>query len=216
MANDFSIRISGVKEALDRFSADVVLRAINRTYKDLATGVVSQAVGQITDEYNIKPTDVKSRIKADMVRQAGETVAVTITAKGKGLPLALFGARQAGVRTAKGKLSYTKRARRVKGALWGGGTGVYGGDVTVMIRTGQTRDLVSGKYGNKPFLAIVKGGRTRVWERKGPPRYPVGERFGPGVGGIFGTKKVQAALQVYIGQRWASGFDHNLKYYSGA
>lgn len=200
MRDSFDIKLEGIEDALKMLDPKNVRTAAIKAVNDVAKMGLTEAKRQISSEYNIKPSTVMQYMKLTKTARNRELEA-TITGRGMGIPLAMFGAKQSGVKVAKKVFTYTKRAKQL-------GNLKHGGAVSVLVKRGGTRKEVSPKGKNQPFLQINKRGRLVVWERKGQRKFPVTEHIGPGVGGIFGTKKVMGAVTKLINEKFKPRFDY--------
>lgn len=201
------IELKGVKEALEMFDPQKVIAAARRSVERIANSGITHASKEIRKEYNIKAKDLRKFLRLS-VRPKGYSIEAVITGTGLGLALASFDAKQAGVSAAKGSFRYTKRATRSGGRQ-------FGGDVTVRVKTSSGRKVVTGKHANKPFIARMKSGHLGVWVRQDGARLPIEQLFGPGVGGLFGTKQIMDSTQKHVNDTFPKEFRHNLDYYLG-
>lgn len=202
-----SIKLEGVEKAMVMFDPDKVRLAANRTVNIVAGSGKTVASKLIRQEYNIKAAKVNQYLRLE-VRARGYDMEAVISGRGLGIALAYFDAKQAGYKLigeGAGKMR-TKYLYR---------TGRKRGDVTVKVKRAGGRKVVSGKYGNKPFIAKTKEGRLVVWERKGKDRFPVSEHIGPGVGGLFGSRRIMQAVKQRINELWPKEFSHQLDHYLG-
>lgn len=200
MKDDFSIKLEGVEKALRQFDSKTVIRAARSAVNDVATQGKNEAVRIIKSEYNIKPSRLKQYLKLT-AKAAGNSLQAIITGKGMGLALSYFDARQTGVVANRKGFRYTRRAGK-QGNLR------YGGAVTALVKRAGGRKEVSGKYGNKPFIAKMKSGHTGVWVRQGKKPKPIEQLYGPGVGGLFGTKNVMDRTKKVINEKFKPRFDY--------
>ncbi|MBP7527129.1 MAG: phage tail protein [Syntrophorhabdaceae bacterium] len=207
MKDEFNIQLLGIKEALAMFDPQKVVAASRKSVERVSSSAITHASREIRTEYNIKAKDLRKFLRMS-TRPKGYSIEAVITGTGLGLALAGFDAKQTGVKTAKGGFQYTKRATR-------SGWQRYGGDVTVRVKVSSGRKVVSGKYGNKPFIARMKSGHLGVWVRQSEERLPILQLFGPGVGGLFGSKRIMESTEKHINEIFPKEFHHNLDYYLG-
>ncbi len=107
MADMFNIKLEGIDDALKMSDAKKVRNAAVKAVNDVAKMGLTEAKRQISSEYNIKPSTVLQYMNLTKTAKNRELEA-TITGRGKGIPLAMFDARQAGVRILKKIFKYTK------------------------------------------------------------------------------------------------------------
>ncbi|HVN96055.1 MAG TPA: phage tail protein [Syntrophorhabdaceae bacterium] len=206
---EFDMKLEGVEQALKLFDPNLVRRAANTAINDAAKEGITGAEREIQTEYNINKSKLSQFLKLT-VKAKGYDVEATITGKGRGLALSYFDAKQVGVMirnlkigAEKFKTVMTKNGRR------------FGGDVTALVKLASGRKIVQGKYGNKPFIAQMKTGHIGVWVRQGKERKPIEQLFGPGVGGLFGTKKVMDRTISIINEKFGSRFAYWFNRYNG-
>ena len=198
------IELKGVKEALEMFDPKIVIQAgrtaINRTAQSART----HASKKIREEYNIKAGRLKDYLVVS-ARAKKDDLSAVITGKGRGLALSYFDARQEGQRilsTGKGKSrtsTLVRRGRRSPGA------------VSVLVKKTGGRKIVSGNP--RPFLAQMKSGHIGVFARTGKEKFPIRELYGPGVGGLFGSKRIMEGTRAVVQERFVKEFNHQLTYY---
>lgn len=202
-----TVEIKGIKEALALFDPQKVISAARKSLDRVSNSAITHASREIRTEYNIKAKDLRKFLRLS-TRPKGYSIEAVITGTGLGLALSAFDARQVGVRTANKGLQYTSRATRREWRQ-------FGGDVTVKVKVAGGRKVVTGKYGTKPFMARMKSGHLGVWVRETRSRVPIRQLFGPGVGGLFGTRRIMEATQKHINDVFPKEFRHNLDYYLG-
>ena len=200
----FDIKIEGVNEALKMFSADAVRRAVKTTLNEAGDKAKGEAIKQITEEYNVPPSTVREFLKVKKASY-GETCEYTITARGRGIPLIKFGARQVGVKIKQALGRYTKRAKRF-------GNFQRGGQVTVMVKKAGGRKVVP--WEPKPFIAVGPKVGPQVFARQGRERRKLRRLLGPGLALLFGSKKVLEHAKKVALDTWAKRFAHNLDFFS--
>jgi hypothetical protein len=203
MKSEFNIKLEGIKEALKLVDPETVKRAAKKAVDDVAKMGLTEAKRHISSEYNIRPNKILQYFRLRKMRR-NTLEEATITARGMGIPLAMFDAKQIGVKIAKGVFKYTKRAK-TQGNL------SYGGSVSVLVKRSGGRKIVSQKGENKPFLQVNKRGRLVIWERKGKERFPVTEYIGPGVAHVFRSEKVMSAIKKLINEKFKPRFEYWLE-----
>lgn len=206
---DVQFELKGVKEALAASDPNKVRLAANQALNRSASAGVTAAGKLIRDRYNITQARL-ARYLTLSVRASGYDMAAEITGKTKGLALSYFDALQAGkFIVAQGR---GRARRRYLGSKYGRGRA---GDVTVRVLTAGGRKSVSGKYGNKPFLARTRSGHIGVWVRTGKRRLPIEQLYGPGVAETFGAKDVMDGTEKAVTDRFDVEFPRQLDHYLG-
>lgn len=199
------IKLEGVDKALAMFDPNNVRKAANAALNRVAGAGKTEASKLIRQEYNIKAATVNKFLRLD-IRARGYDMTAIISGRGMGIPLYYYDARQAGTRLigeGAGKMR-TKFLSR---------TGRRIGPVTVKVKRTGGRKIVSRDYGNKPFIAQMKGGGISVWVRQSNKRLPIEKMFGPGIGGLFGSRKIIQAVKQKINEIWSKELNHQLDYY---
>jgi hypothetical protein len=200
------IRLEGVENALKMFDPQIVVKAARQAVNRVATTARKTAMDVIQQEYNFKSSRLRMYLLMTS-RASGYRVEAVITGKGMGTPLYQFDARQVGVAIRKKHFSYTARAQK-------SGNLRRGGAVTVKVKKGGGRATLSMVGGQNPFIAKT-GAHLGVWVREGTSRLPLVQLWGPGVGGLFGSKKVMDPVVRVINDRFPAEFKHQLDYYRG-
>lgn len=207
MADEFKIELVGVKQALAMFDPNKVRLAANAALNRVSGKAKTETGRMIRQDYNIKAQRLNQYLRLS-VKAAGNVIQAVISGRGKGLALAYFDARQAGkfiVSVGRGK-----DRKRYLGQRYGRG---YAGNVSVLVKRGGGRKTVTGDYGNRPFLQRMRSGHIGVWIRTGKGRKPIEQLLGPGVGGLFGSRRIMDATKQIINSRWKPEFNHQLDYY---
>jgi len=220
MADNFSIQVIGIKQAMAMLDPNKVRLAANQAINRVASSARKEASTLIRQEYNIKAGRLNEYLRL-AVRARGDNMEAVITGRGLGLALAYFDARQQGIKTlgaGAGKL----RSKYLAATRQGGRGPVlidgkwktvsFGGEVTARIK--RSRKIVQPKFGHRPFMAQMRSGHIGVFERTGKDRTMV-QRFGPGVGGLFGSRKIMEAVKKMVLARFGKEFDRQLKHYRG-
>jgi len=186
----FTVELKGIDEAIKRHDPKRVIAAARQAINRTADSTRTEASRAIREEYNIKPAKINERLKVEK-KAGGNDLTAVIVAKGKGLPLTDFDAKQEGVIVNQKGFRYTRKAGRI-------GNLRHGGVLTAIIKTASGRKEVPGKYGNKPFLThLKKSGKPVVWERTGKDRMSLKTRFGPGAAILFGSEKIMERIKRY-------------------
>jgi len=199
------IKLEGVEKAMKMFDPDKVRKAANAALNRVAGSAKTEASRLIRNEYNIKAYTVSRFLHLD-IRAQGYNMVAIISGHGMGIPLYYYDAKQAGIRLigeGAGKMR-TKFLSR---------TGRKIGPVTVKVKRTGGRKIVSPHYGIKPFIAQMKGGGISVWVREGGERLPIEKMFGPGIGGLFGSRKIMQKVKQKINEVWSKELNHQLDYY---
>lgn len=198
-----TIKLEGVREAMERFDSRKVRDAARSAFNKLGNQTRTFAVKQIRDEFNVPAAKLNQFLRVSD-RATGNDLQVVITGRGLGMALSYFGPRQEGVRVSKKEgFRYTKRAK-------GSGNLKRGGAVTVMVKKGS-RKPVSGDP--KPFLTVFKSGHIAVVQREGKGRLPINQLLGPGVGGLFGSKLFMPRIIKFVNDKFEPIFKHELDWY---
>lgn len=205
----FEIKIEGLEQALKQFDPKHVMKAANSAINDVAKQGINEAERVIRSEYNIKPSRLKQFLKLT-TRARGTSLEAIITGKGMGLALSYFDVKQVArsIRTLRIGAQKFKSIIAKRGAR-------YGGEVTALVKRAGGRKIVTGKYDNKPFIAQMKTGHIGVFVREGKERKPIEQLYGPGVGGLFGTKNVMDRTKKVINDKFASRFSYWFDRYRG-
>lgn len=205
MPDFFTVELKGVKEALAILDPKKLKLATNRALNRVAGSGKTEASRGIRQEYNIKAARINQFLRLS-VRARGANSEATITGRGLGIALAYFDARQKGYKL----LGEGAGKMRTKGLIR---SGRKRSDVTVRVKRSSGRKIVNSKYGNKPFLAQMKSGHIGVFVRTGKGKKPIEQLLGPGVGGLFGSRKIIQAVKSKILKMWAAEFTRQLNYY---
>ena len=204
---EISMKLEGVEKAMKMFDPNLVRKAANAALNRVAASGRTEASKIIRQGYNIKASRINQFLKL-AIRARGYSMEAVISGRGLGIALAYFDARQQGYKLlgeGAGRMRTTALLR----------TGRKRGDVTVRVKRTSGRKVLHGEHGNKPFLATTKSGKIVIWERKGKARFPVVGFVGPGVGGLFGSRKIMQAVKQMILKRWEQEFKHQLDYQLG-
>lgn len=204
---EFSMKLEGVEKAMRMFDPNLVRKAANAALNRVAGSARTEASKLIRKDYNIKAARINQFLKL-AVRARGYDMEAVISGRGLGIALAYFDARQQGYKLlgeGAGRMRTTALLR----------TGRKRGDVTVRVKRAGGRRVVGPKYNNKPFLAQMKSGHIGVFIRTGKERKPIEQLLGPGVGGLFGSRKIMQAVKQMINKKWALEFQHQLNYQLG-
>lgn len=203
MSDAISIKLEGIDRAMRKFSPKIVRSAARETINRTVVHGRSTASKLITSEYNVKAREVNAYLIIESRAKDSKLEAI-IRGRGKGLALSKFDARSVGrsslVRNGKGS------QRSITGVM-------IKGDVTVKVKKGGPRRVVSSRYGNRPFVAQMKSGHVGVWVRKGKERKPIEQLYGPGVGGLFGSKRIMNGTIKAINDRFSPEFKRQLVFY---
>ena len=208
----FDIKLEGVDKALAMLDPRNVVNAATRAINDVAEQGMTGAKKGITGEYNIKYSRLSQYLRLT-TRASAKEVAVgeskpeaVITGRGRGLSLSYFDAKQEGQSTRtlrigkeKFKSVIRKTGRR------------YGGKVTALVRKVGGRKEVVTDPGS--FIAQTKSGHIAVFQRTGKTRLPLKELLGPGVGGLFGSKKIMDNTKRIINEKFKPRFEYWISYY---
>jgi hypothetical protein len=193
----FDIKLEGIDEALKQFNPNLIIRAANSAINDVSKQGTNEGSRLISAEYNIKPTRIKKYLKLTS-RARGVNMEAIITGKGLGIPRAYFNPKQEGVIANKKGFRYTKKAKKAG----------RGGILTTLIKRSHGRRQVPEKFGNKPFIIKTKSGHVGVFYRTANNRLPITPSFGPGIGGLFGTKSIRDGVIDLINDKFPARFNY--------
>lgn len=202
---DFDIKLEGVDKALEMLDPKNLVNAATRAINDVAEQGMTGAKKEITGEYNIKYSRLSQYLKLTTRAKASKPEAA-ITGRGRGLALSYFDAKQEGqnIRTLRIGKEKFKSVIRKTGRR-------YGGKVTALVRkVGGRKEVVTDP---KTFIAQTKSGHIAVFQRIGKARLPLKELLGPGVGGLFGSKKIMDNTKKIINEKFKPRFDYWISYY---
>jgi len=199
--HDVSIKINGIKEALEMFDPNKVVAAASSAINKTAAQTKTFASKEIRSEFNVQAGRVNQFLKVS-ARSCANLQAI-IEGRGLGMALSYFGPRQSGVQVSKKKgFRYTRKAQ-ASGGLKRGGT------VTAEIRRGNRKEI---KGEPKPFLTILKSGHIAVMQRTSDKRLPLKQLLGPGIGGLFGSRLFMPRITTFVNEKFAPIFQHELEW----
>jgi hypothetical protein len=205
--DSFDMKVTGITEALKMFHPNIVISAARSTVNRVSSSGKTEAGRLIREQYNINQSRLNDYLKLTS-RASGYKIEAVITGRGRGLALAYFDAKQKGkilISTGKGK---TRRSHL--GSKYGSG---YAGNVTVRVKRSSGRKVVGPVDGNRAFMQRMKSGHVGVWVRTSKQRLPVRQLLGPGVGGLFGTKRVMDGTKKKINDQFGPEFNRQMSYY---
>lgn len=160
-----NIKFDGIDKAMKQFTPGTVRKAAVHSINRTADQTKTYARKTILEEYNIKTGKINSMLRVETRANSGE-ISATISGKGRGIPLSVFDAKQVGVVANKKTFRYIKsKTTRIKGGLLYGGTAVYGGEVTRLIKRSSGRKVVDADP--KAFITKFKTGHIAVAHRGG-------------------------------------------------
>jgi len=201
--NNVSIKIEGIKEAIEKYNPKKVMAAARSAINKTAAQTRTYAARIIRSEFNV-PADKLNQFLQVSARSSGTNLQAVIEGKGLGMAMSYFGPRQVGVQVNKfqGSFRYTKKAKGSDGRK-------RGGAVTVMVKKGSRKPVTGSP---SPFLTILKSGHIAVMQRTGNKRLPVKELLGPGIGGLFGSKLFMPRIEKFVNDKFAPIFKHELEW----
>jgi hypothetical protein len=202
---DFDIKLEGVEKALTMLDPRNVVNAATRAINDVAEQGMTGAKREIAGEYNIKYSRLSQYLRLT-TRAKGNNPEAVITGRGRGLALSYFDAKQEGqsVRTLRIGKEKFKSVIRKTGRR-------YAGKVTALVRkAGGRKEVVTDP---RSFIAQTKSGHIGVFQRTGKTRLPLKELLGPGVGGLFGSKKIMDNTKRIINEKFKPRFEYWISYY---
>lgn len=199
-----TIKVTGIEEALEAFSARNVDLALRQSINRAAQSGKSIASEEIRKVYNVKAGDVSQRIKVSLARM--DRLAATLDISGRPMSLSYFGAKQiaAGRTISKGKDGMLKSAgnarMRAKGPVQQG--------VMVQVLKGKPTVL------RHAFMAqMKKSGHIGVFRREGKSRLPIYEKYVVTIPTMVENAKVLPSVVKRIQERLAVEFPRQLNYY---
>lgn len=198
------IELQGIDEALKNLNPEVVKKATVSAVNKMADQAKTQTSKMVREGYNIAPSRLNKYLYVAAKASANNIVS-TIIGRGRGLALSYFGAKQVGVVTKKTGSYYNRRAIRDTSGKR------RGGQVTVEVKRGS-RKVVSGEP--KRFMITTKAGHIGVFHRESSKRLPLNQEFGPGIGGLFGSKMIMPRVKSFINEKFIQIFQHELKWRS--
>jgi hypothetical protein len=204
------IKLEGINEALKMYDPKKVITAARQAINRTADSTRTEASRLIREEYNIKATKLNQYLKVE-TKANGNDLSATISGKGLGLALSYFDAKQAGVMAKTMRIGSNK----IKALVTKGGKR-YGGAVTALVKRAGGRKVITGKYGNKPFLAQTSSGHIGVYVRKPGTRMAnkkkeqIEQQIGPGIGGLFGSKAIMNRIKTTVINKFKTEFNRLL------
>ncbi len=200
---ELKMKVTGIKEALDSFSPEVVQKAVRSALNKTGTQGLNQLISLITERYTIKKADIKKFLYISRKPRV-DNLSLQIQGLGKGLALSYFDPKQEGK-----KIRGPKKARTLSNFI----RGAYKpGPVTVQVLFG-VRKAVSPVAGRKVFLAQMRSGHIGVFVRKSGKRLGISQLFGPGVAGILQTRDFREKTEKFMASKFKEIFSHELKFY---
>jgi hypothetical protein len=193
-----TVKLEGFKELTAVLDTKPVRKAAASALKKVATSAVTAISSEIRGKYNIKKSDLDSRMKVSSPR--ADDLTATITLSGKPLPLAFFSPRQFAVdrlitRTKGGlKIVRKKRAAKFQG-------------VEVQVEKGKKTRLKSA------FLMSMRIGRVGVgvMHRQGKSRLPTEEKNVVSIASMAQNTNVGPRIEKRVKEQWATVFPHELE-----
>lgn len=179
------IQLTGVKEALEKFSSGVVWKAANSALNKVAKMGMTEARRRIQQEYGLSVKGFKRTLTVTPAWKGKEEA--VILAKGKGTPLIYFGANPSKPGGKRPKVG-----------------------VSALVKRSEGRKRYPGT-----FVGRMKSGHIGVFKRRGKERYPIEQEYRVSVATAFGSKAIQAAVSKVIGEKWEPTFKHELDYALG-
>jgi len=203
MTLEFKIKLEGVEKALKMYDRNHVIRAARRAIEDVAKQVMTEVKKNIREGYNIKYGTLGKFLKLS-VRPRNNNLEAVITGEGMGISLFEFGAKQEGVVANKRQFRYNKKAIQ-RGNIR------HGSKVTVLVKKSSGRKVVVTDP--KAFIAKMKSGHIGVFQREGNKRLKIRQLYGPGVGGLFGTRNIMGNAKGIVIKKFSPRFNYWLEHY---
>jgi len=204
---NMSFKLSGVKEAMEKFDPRKVNKAIGVTLNETIRAVRTATSKKIREGYAIKKRDLDAAMKIKLAK-SGE-MSATIEVSGRPIAASKFGTpRQTG-----------KRGRPHRGSTHAGG------GTLVQTYAGKVRRLIP-----HAFIATMKSGHKGVWKRDMARKRPsiIGKRgkpikgkayleeiYGPSIPQLFWNRVVKPVIYKTVNETWQKRFMHHVERLTG-
>ena len=166
-----------------------ITSALNKTVAQAKT----QMIRGITDEYNIKASDVRERLQVQRAKRAGMQFTAT-----------LFGNPAGRAKRAMNVIRFLERATSMAEARRRRKSGTLAALYFKIKRAGGKQTIQGAFIGNQ--------GRT-VFRRVGKARLPIEPVQTIGVPQMFNARKVQIPVQQWIEREFPRIFEHEARYF---
>jgi hypothetical protein len=180
----FDIKLEGIEAALKRFDFKKVITAARQAINRTADSIRTEASRFIRTKYNIKATKLNQYLKVG-AKANGNSLSPTISGKGLALALSYFYTKQSGVMTKNLRIGSSKiRSLVTKGSRR------YGRAVTALVGPREAARFSRINMIINHILTQMKTGHLGVFVRTGKGKRPIEQIIGPGVGGLFDSKRI--------------------------
>lgn len=181
---------------MNKAGQDILNKAVPRALNRTGQMLVTQASREIRAAgYNFKAAEIKEAMWM-RAASAGKLVA-TVKVRRRTKSLMLFNAKQ----TKTGvSVKVHGAAKTIKHAFIG------------QLRNGRMGVYIEDKSAGKTVLRVSK--QHAKGSRGGWRDYPVRKLYGPSVGGVYGTDKLQAIVERFIRETFPARLAHEIKYLS--
>lgn len=190
--NNLAQFVAGLERQQRDLLDKAIPRALNRT-ADMAATATGRDIRQ--QGYGFKAAQIKDAIRVSKANRSKLTATLYVGRKPKSL--IAFNA----VQTKEGvRVKVRGAAKVIKHAFIG------------QLRNGRLGVYVEDKTAGKIILRHAKsykGGGHGGWQD-----YPVRKLYGPSVGGVYGTERVQAVARGYIARTFVERLQHEINYLS--
>ena len=194
MEVDVRTNIREVLARLGRQRDDVLEKAIPRALNRTGQMAITASTRGIREEgYNFKASEIKDAIAMLQATRAKLTTTLKVRRRTKSLMLFNPVQTKDGVR-----VKVHGAAKLIKHAFIG------------QLRNGRTGVFVEDKAAGKVVLRRAK--QYKRGSRGGWHDYPVRKLYGPSVGGVYGTERIQRDVLQFIGQTFPARLAHEIEY----
>lgn len=192
-----SIKLSGVKEAMEMFDPNVVRKAARSAISKIATQSKTEASKVIRERFNIKKSDLDSKLKITPPRR--DNLTAIITATGRPISLTYFGAQQL---TTQNRLISRTVGRQLKRAV------KRGQGVTVKIIKAKASTRLP-----RAFIATMRNSHIGVFIRQGKSRLHITEKSLVTIPTLFAGRNVLPKIKKLIQDKWPDILKHELGFF---
>lgn len=204
-----TIRLEGIKEAMEKYNPATVRRAARAAIDRATKSGKSIASEEIRKDWNVKKSDLDPRIRTTPPRIDDLRGEISIT--GKSMSLSYFGARQISGATVRSRVGNNLKTGRVTRGMKAAGPLPSG--VVVQILKGKDTVLL-----RNAFMAKVKSGKKGashigVFRRSTNKRLPIYEKNVISVASMAAKPEVLRRVTDRIIERWQVEFPRQMEYF---
>jgi hypothetical protein len=188
--------IAAVLARMDNYKRDVLTKAIPRALNRTGEQARTTASREVRDlGYNFSASEIKSAIRIS--KASSGRLKVTMYVRRQAKSLMLYGAKQT-----KDGVSVKVHGQRktIKGAF------------IAQLRNGVQGVFIEDKAAGKVVLRHSK--QYKRGSRGGWMSVPARRLYGPSVGGVYGTDRVQTIMRKAIADLFEARLAHEIKYLS--